>query len=422
MKVLVVGNGGREHALSWKIGESPLVDAVYSTRPNAGQALVAQDLGVAASDNVGILAALQSEGIELVVIGPEAPLVSGLSDLLREQGILVVGPSAAAARLEGSKAFAKEMMDRIGVPTAEFATFTTLDEAKEYVRGVAHPRVVKASGLAAGKGVVICETLEESLLALEEMLAGGRFGDAGSEVVIEEFLIGEEASLIALCCGLEAIPLASSQDHKRLGDGDEGPNTGGMGAYSPAPVLPDLELHSAMKLAIQPVLEAMVADGMPFQGFLYAGLMITESGAKVLEYNVRLGDPETQAILPRLQDDLVPALLAAARGESLQDISFAWDPRPCVCVVAASHGYPVSTRTGDAILGLEDVSEDTLVFHAGTRKEGDTVVTSGGRVLSVVALGDTYGKAVERAYTGLDSISFDGMQHRRDIAARAFNR
>ena len=421
MRVLVVGNGGREHALAWKINQSPLVERVYSTRPNAGLLNCTEALDISPTDVEALVQATKDNDIAMVVVGPEAPLVAGLADALSEAQIPVVGPSAAAAHLEGSKAYSKALMEEIGVPTAQFATFTVLEEGLAYLKEARHPLVVKASGLAAGKGVIICESLDESEKALRGMMLEGDFGGAGAEVVVEEFLVGEEASLIALCSGEDALPLASSQDHKRLGDGDTGLNTGGMGAYSPAPILQGAALESAMELSIRPILKALADAGTPFYGFLYAGLMLTEAGAKVLEYNVRLGDPETQAILPRIQGDLVPALLKVAKKESLAGETLEWDPRSCVCIVAAAAGYPVSARKGDVIDGLDELpsSGETRVFHAGTTLQDGKVITSGGRVLSVVALGDDIRDAIAQAYDGIEKVQFSGMQIRSDIGAKA---
>ena len=424
MKVLVVGGGGREHALAWKIAQSPMVSSVLGTRPNAGMAAFVEDIGCGAGDVDEIVNHCVSAHIGLVVVGPEAPLVAGLSDRLSDHGIPVVGPSAKAARLEGSKAYAKEVMIASGVPTAGHQTFHDLDAAQTYVASQRHPLVIKASGLASGKGVIISPTPQASEEALRSMMLDGQFGDAGACVVVEEFLEGEEASLIALCSGREAIALASSQDHKRLSDGDEGLNTGGMGAYSPAPVLNDSKIDECMEQAIFPVLHHLADQGIHFSGFLYAGLMMTPNGVRVLEYNVRLGDPETQAILPRIDGDMVPLLLACAKGESLEGHDLVWDERPAVCVVMASEGYPVSPRKGDAIHGLEeaDSMDDVTVFHAGTSKSDGGVVTSGGRVLGVTARGDSYTGAVEQAYAAVEKITFNGMQFRKDIAHRALRR
>ena len=423
MKVLIVGNGGREHALAWKIQQSPLVSGLYGIAPNAGMRAFVEDIAVDISDHRAVVQAVKELGCELVVVGPEAPLVDGLADALLDADIPVLGPRAAAAQLEGSKAFSKDLMARIGVPTALYETFVELEPALEFVKKATHPLVVKASGLAAGKGVIICQTLEESEAALRGMLTGGAFGSAGASVVVEEFLEGEEASLIALCSGTDAVALATSQDHKRLLDGDEGLNTGGMGAYSPAPILQGERIEEAMDLAIRPILKALSEEGTPFHGFLYAGLMLTEQGPKVLEYNVRLGDPETQAILPRMKDDIVPALLRVARREPLEGITFNWDSRSCVCVVAAAAGYPVAAKKGDSIDGLAEAGQSgRVVFHAGTRLEEGQTVTSGGRVLSVVSLGDTVGDAIDGAYDGMKRLTFSGMQYRKDIGYRALQR
>lgn len=423
MRVLIVGNGGREHALAWKIRQSPLVGPLYATRPNAGMRPFVIDAG-AGPDEIGRIADFAADGgIDLVVVGPEAPLAAGLADRLREREVPVVGPGRSAARLESSKAFAKAMMDELGIPTAAHRTFDDLDAALAYVRALPHPTVIKASGLAAGKGVVVSPDLAVSEATLLAMMAERRFGDAGQTVVIEDLLRGEEVSLIALCSGTDVLPMATSQDHKRLLDGDEGPNTGGMGAYSPALVLDAAAVERAIDAAIRPVLRAFAERGEPYRGFLYAGLMVGADGPKVLEYNVRLGDPEAQALLPRLDCDLVPALVLAARGEALGGVEWRWDPRPCVTVVATSEGYPERPAMGRAVQGLGAEPGASVIFHAATSDDGEgRVTTSGGRVLATSALGATYGDAARAAYEGLADVHFEGMHYRRDIAHRALAR
>ena len=420
MKVLVVGHGGREHALGWRLAQSPQCTALYATRPNAGLAEIAHSVDIAADDVEGLVKFARAEGIGLTVIGPERPLTLGIVDSFEANGLLAWGPREAAAQLEGSKAFAKDvMMDDAGIPTAAYDVFKDLAKAKAWVRDFARPVAVKADGLAAGKGVVLCDTVEEAEAALEEMLAGGAFGGAGRTVVIEELLYGEELSFIALCDGTNVLPLASSQDHKRVGDGDTGPNTGGMGAYSPAPVAtPEVEAL-VMAQVMEPAVRAMADAGIPFIGFLYAGIMMTDSGPYVLEFNVRLGDPETQPLMARMKSDLVEVLLAGI-DRRLDEITLEWDPRSALCVVMASAGYPMTSSKGDPIHGLDAAGEDAVVFHAGTaRNDTGDVVTAGGRVLGVTALGDTLADAATRAYARVDSIAWEGEQHRRDIGWRA---
>ena len=425
MRVLVIGSGGREHALAWKLAQSPRVSEVLVAPGNAGTATEAKCRNVAtkATDIEGLLALARDGGIAFTVVGPEAPLVAGIVDRFRAAGLRIFGPAAAAAQLEGSKAFAKDFLARHGLPTAHYAVFSELEPALAHVRAVGAPIVVKADGLAAGKGVVVATTLAEAEAALDDMLAGDAFGEAGARVVIEECLDGEEASFIAMVDGRTALPMATSQDHKRVGDGDTGPNTGGMGAYSPAPVVtPDVHAR-IMREVIEPTVAGMAADGAPFTGFLYAGLMIDADGApKVIEFNVRFGDPETQPVMMRLRSDFATLVEAGIDG-TLDAIEADWDPRPALGVVMAAEGYPAPPRVGDPINSL-DVPDliDTKVFHAGTRIEGDHAVTAGGRVLCVCALGDTVADAPQRAYTGVAGISWAGEFHRRDIGWRAIAR
>ncbi len=420
MKVLVVGGGGREHALAWKIARSPRVDRVYVAPGNAGTALVAENVPIGAEDVEALAGFAEREGIDLTVVGPEAPLVLGIVDRFRDRGLRVFGPSASAARLEGSKAFAKAVMERYGVPTAGYREFTDPEAARAHVREHGAPLVVKADGLAAGKGVTVARTVEEALGAVDAIMVDRAFGDAGAKIIVEECLEGEEASFLAFCDGRRVLPMASSQDHKPVFDGDEGPNTGGMGAYSPAPVVTPELFDEIMDTVMRPVVEGLARDGIPYVGVLYAGLMIRDGRPKVLEFNCRFGDPECQPIVMRMKGDLVPVLEACIDGE-LDRVSLEWDPRAAVCVVMASGGYPGSYRKGLEIRGLDDAAalEDVVVFHAGTRKEGDRVVTAGGRVLGVTALGEDIPAAIRRAYEAVERISWEGAHYRRDIGRKA---
>jgi phosphoribosylamine--glycine ligase len=430
MKVLVVGAGGREHALAWTLARSARTSEVLVAPGNAGTAREpgCRNVDVAAGDIDGLLALVEREGVSLTVVGPEGPLVAGIVDAFRARGHRIFGPTAAAAQLEGSKAFAKEFLARHGIPTAHYAVHTDVDAALAHVRRHAvdssgAPIVVKADGLAAGKGVIVATTLDEAEAAVRDMLSGNAFGDAGARVVIEEFLEGEEASFIAMVDGRHVLPMATSQDHKRVGDGDTGPNTGGMGAYSPAPVVTAAVEQRILRDVVMPTVRGMAADGVPFTGFLYAGLMIDAAGApKVIEFNVRFGDPETQPVLMRLRSDLLDHLEDAIAGR-LQKRRALWDPRPSLGVVMAAEGYPGSPRTGDPVNSLDapDV-EGTKVFHAGTRLEGDVAVTAGGRVLCVCAVGDTVADAQRRAYAEVAGISWPGEFHRHDIGWRAIAR
>lgn len=425
MKILVIGNGGREHALAWKLAQSARVSEVLVAPGNAGTATEARcrNVAVAATDIDGLLALAEREQVALTVVGPEAPLVAGVVDRFRAAGRRIFGPTAAAAQLEGSKAFAKDFLARHGIPTGRYAVFTELEPALAYVRAQGAPIVIKADGLAAGKGVVVAMHLPEAEAALHDMLADNAFGDAGARVVIEQFLDGEEASFICIVDGRHALPMATSQDHKRVGDGDSGPNTGGMGAYSPAPVVTPEVQARVMREIVEPTVRGMAADGVPFTGFLYAGLMIDVSGApKVIEFNVRFGDPETQPVMLRLRSELLELLEAAVDGR-LDTVQAQWDPRPSLGVVIAAPHYPDSPRTGDVIHGLEHPgAEGVKVFHAGTRLDAGRVLTSGGRVLCVCALGDSVRQAQQRAYAAMAPIHFDGAFHRRDIGWRAIAR
>ncbi|MDF2786898.1 MAG: phosphoribosylamine--glycine ligase [Pantoea eucrina] len=425
MKILVIGNGGREHALAWKASQSPLADTVFVAPGNAGTALepALQNVPISATDIPALLAFAQQEQIDLTIVGPEAPLVIGVVDAFRAAGLKIFGPTQAAAQLEGSKAFTKDFLARQQIPTAEYQNFTEVEPALAYLREKGAPIVIKADGLAAGKGVIVAITLAEAEAAVQDMLAGNAFGDAGHRIVIEEFLDGEEASFIVMADGNHVLPMATSQDHKRAGNGDTGPNTGGMGAYSPAPVVTD-EIHQrVMDQIIWPTVNGMKAEGNTYTGFLYAGLMIDKSGQpKVIEFNCRFGDPETQPIMLRLNSDLVALCLAAVDG-TLDTQTSEWDARPALGVVLAAGGYPGSYRTGDQIHGLPlEAVPEGKVFHAGTTLQDDRVMTSGGRVLCVTALGEDVATAQRNAYAMAESISWDGCFCRHDIGYRAINR
>ncbi|MGR7920134.1 phosphoribosylamine--glycine ligase [Zobellella denitrificans] len=424
MKVLVIGGGGREHALAWKAAQSPKVSQVFVAPGNAGTELEPSltNVAISATDIKDLLAFAQQEQIGLTIVGPEAPLVAGVVDAFEAEGLTIFGPSAAAAQLEGSKAFTKDFLARQRIPTAAYQNFTQVEPALEYLREQGAPIVVKADGLAAGKGVIVAMTLEEAEAAVRDMLAGNAFGDAGSRVVIEEFLDGEEASFIVMVDGEHVLPMATSQDHKRVGDGDTGPNTGGMGAYSPAPVVTP-EIHDRiMEQVIMPTVRGMAEEGHVYKGFLYAGLMIDKSGQpKVIEFNCRFGDPETQPIMLRLQSDLVELCLAGCRGE-LDQVTAEFDPRASVGVVLAAGGYPGHYRQGDVITGIPAETESTKVFHAGTKFKDNELVTSGGRVLCATALGHTVTEAQANAYAVTRQIAWDGVFYRNDIAYRAIER
>jgi len=427
VQVLIVGSGGREHALAWKVAQSSLLSRLYVAPGNAGTAQLAmrnpsctvRNIPILADDVSALVAFAREEGIDLVIIGPEAPLAAGLTDALRKAGIATFGPSRAAAQIEVSKAFAKDFMERHHIPTARYATFSCFEEALQYVRMVDHPVVVKASGLAAGKGVLIPENPRQAEVALRQIMLEHQFGAAGEKVVIEERLAGEEVSLLAFTDGVTVQPMPPAQDHKRLLDGDQGPNTGGMGAYAATPFCPRALVEEITRTVLQPAVDGLRAEGRPFVGVLYAGLMFTREGLRVLEFNSRFGDPETQVLLPLLDSDLLDIALACVEGK-LSEMEICWSASAAACVVLASEGYPGRYPRGRVISGLEVSLADTAVFHAGTGFDAeDRVVTAGGRVLGVTGWGDTVGEALKRAYAAVGHISFEGMQYRRDIGARA---
>jgi phosphoribosylamine--glycine ligase len=423
MKILVIGGGGREHALVWKIAQSPLVTQIYCAPGNPGTAQLAVNLPIKVEEIDKLLGFAKAEGIDLAVVGPELPLSLGIVDLFREYGVTIFGPSRAAARIEASKAFSKDLMKKYDIPSAAYGVFTEIPAAEAFIRQTGAPIVVKADGLAAGKGVIIAQTEAEAVAAVREMLSGNAFGDAGSRVVIEEFLTGEEASFLAITDGKNVIPLASAQDHKAIFDGDKGPNTGGMGAYSPAPVVTP-EIHrKAMEQVVQRAVDGMAAEGCPYQGILYAGLMVEDGEVKTLEFNARFGDPECQPLLMRMKSDLVPLLLAVAEGD-LSGKEIEWHDQAAICVVLAAEGYPGDYPKGDVIAGIEAAEEfeQVKVFHAGTAEKEGAVVTAGGRVLGVTASGTDVAAAIEQAYRAVGRINWRGMQYRSDIGRKALNR
>jgi len=420
MKILVVGSGGREHALVWKIAQSKRVTKVYGAPGNAGIAAQAECVAIKADDIEGLLRFAKEKAIELTVVGPEAALAAGITDRFRAAGLKIFGPSREAARLEASKAFAKEVMSAKSVPTAHSATCQSVQAVLSAARRMSFPVVLKADGLAAGKGVVICDSEQSVRATAAEMIEERLFGDSGRTVVVEEFLEGEEASILVLTNGRDVVPLAASQDHKRVFDKDGGPNTGGMGAYSPAPVVTDALMEKVMTTVVGPVIDEMARRGTPYTGVLYAGIMITEQGPKVLEFNVRFGDPETQAVLPRLKGDLVEAMLWTLEPDAAP-IPLSWDKRAAVCVVMASGGYPGLYEKGKVIEGLDEAAAlpGVVVFHAGTKRSAEGVVTDGGRVLGVTGLGETIKKAIDTAYAAAGKIRFEKAHYRRDIGWRA---
>lgn len=420
MKVLVVGGGGREHALVWKVSQSPRITKVYAAPGNAGIAAMAECANIRSDNLPGLLSFAKDKGVDLTIVGPETPLSMGIVDIFERAGLRIFGPSLRAAEIEANKAFTKDLMRKYGIPSSEYGVFTDRAKAEAYVRERGAPIVVKAAGLAAGKGVIVAGTLGEAIDALDLILTKKAFGDAGSTVVVEEFLKGEEASFMAFTDGRTVVPMASSQDHKRVYDADQGPNTGGMGAYSPAPIVTPAMEQQAMERIMLPTVRAMEKEGRPFRGVLYAGLMIHEGVAKVLEFNARFGDPETQPVMARLESDLLDVIDAIIDG-TLSRAKIVWKPQSAVCVVMASGGYPGSYPKGKEIRGLDQAAAcpGVTVFHAGTALRNGAVVTDGGRVLGVTGLGATVADAIRTAYEGVKAISFDGMHYRKDIGARA---
>ena len=419
MNILVIGSGGREHALVWKIKQSPKAKKIYCAPGNAGIASLAECVAIPSDDIKGLLKFAKDKKVDLTVVGPEAPLVKGIVDEFEQQGLKIFGPNQAAAQLEASKAFAKEFLHRRNIPTAVYKIFDEPKAALDFLAQAQFPLVVKADGLAAGKGVIICKDLKEAQQAVDEIMVQKVFRSAGDRVVIEECLEGPEASILAISDGKHFFVLETAQDHKRIFDDDLGPNTGGMGAYSPAPVVTPEMMNKIISHIIEPTIRGMHKEGHPFKGVLYAGLMLTYQGPQVLEFNVRFGDPETEAVLPRLKTDLVDIMMAAIDGK-LEKMTLKWDDRPCVCVVVASGGYPGIYETGKIISGLEDITDpDTVVFHAGTQLKNGAVVTNGGRVLGVTSLGANMQDAITRVYKAVDKIGFDRAFFRRDIAAKA---
>jgi len=420
MKILVIGSGGREHALAWKLSRSPKVTKVYTAPGNPGTASVGENVLIPAENIAELKEFALSEKIDLTVVGPELPLTLGIADEFEEAGLKVFGPSRKAAEIEGSKIFSKELMQKYGIPTGHFKKFDNPEFARAYIETHEPPFVVKADGLAAGKGVIICQTRDEATSAVGLIMEDKAFGEAGVHIIIEEFLTGEEASLLAITDGRTVVPLAPAQDHKAIFDGDKGPNTGGMGAYSPAPVISPALADELMESVMRPTVAAMEKEGRPYRGVLYAGIMMTEKGPKVLEFNCRFGDPETQPIMMRLEDDLFDVLMAAVDGR-LEGVELHWSPKTAVCVVMSAMGYPGEYLKGSTIEGLKNAAgiEDVVVFHAGTTTSHGRVVTSGGRVLGVTALGDSVQDAIDKAYRAVGRISWEGAYYRKDIGQKA---
>lgn len=421
--MLVIGGGGREHAIVWKLAASPLVKKIYTAPGNPGTAAHGENVPIAVDDIAGLVDFAKREAVDLTVVGPELPLTLGVADAFRAEGLRIFGPTKAAAALEGSKAFSKALMTKYGLPTARYREFTDPDEALRYAEGAGGPVVIKADGLAAGKGVLICSTVDEMIVAVDSLMKKKVFGEAGERVIVEDFLVGEEASFIAVTDGRCVVPLAPSQDHKAIYDGDEGPNTGGMGAYSPAPVVTAELEREIMERIMVPAVRAMEEEGRPYSGVLYAGLMMTDEGPMLLEFNCRFGDPEAQPLMARLEDDLAELLMACAEG-GLEERTLSWSEKTAVCVVMASEGYPGEYEKGKPISGLEEAAamEDVVVFHAGTAEEDGRIVTAGGRVLGVTGLGADTKEAIEHTYRAVEKISWDGAYYRRDIGLKALGR
>lgn len=420
MKVLIIGSGGREHALAWKIAQSPRLDKLYCAPGNAGIAQLADCIDIGIDDIDSLCNLALKEKIDLTVVGPEKPLVAGIVDRFQSNGLKIFGPTKKAAILEGSKVFSKTLMRKYGIPTAEFRSFSSLEHARRYIGSLNRPPVVKADGLAGGKGSIVCRTQEEALEAAERIIEGKIFGEAGGKIVVEELLEGEEVSVLAFTDGSTIVPLEAVQDHKALYDGDKGPNTGGMGAYTPVLAFSSELYYTIEKEVLVPTIHAMNKEGRPYRGILYVGLMLTAVGPRVLEYNVRFGDPETQPLLMRLRGDLLPMLLAVAKGR-IEGVDFDWDPRSAICVVMAAGGYPEKYEKGDAISGLDSFGkrDDVVVFHAGTAQRQGNIVTNGGRVLGVTALGEDIRDAQKKAYDAVSKIGFRGAYYRKDIGAKA---
>lgn len=423
MQVLVIGGGGREHTLVWKLAQSKKVTKLYAAPGNPGMKDLAECVDLDIADLDGLADWAEKHAIDLTVVGPEAPLVAGIVDVFKARGLTIFGPSAKAAEIEGSKIFSKELMEKYGVPTAFFKVCDNLADARAFVEEKGAPIVIKADGLAAGKGVVVAMTRDEALAALDEMMGAHKFGSAGNRVVIEEFMEGEEASLLAFTDGKTIVPMLAAQDHKRVNDGDQGPNTGGMGAYCPAPVMTDALKEKTVKEVLRPIVDALAKEGRPYSGCLYAGLMIKGDSVKVVEFNARFGDPETQVVLPLLKSDLAEIMVACANGTLTPDL-VEWSDKAAVCVVMASGGYPASYKKGIPIAGLKaaNAMDDVVVFHAGTREEDGKILTNGGRVLGVTAVADDIPSAQQKAYDAVDKIHFDGAHYRQDIAWRALRR
>ncbi len=420
MNILIIGSGGREHVLAWKVKKSPLIEKLYCAPGNAGISEIAECVDIEANDIEGLVKFAKKNKINLTIVGPEAPLVDGIVDRFEKEKLMVFGPSQAAARLEGSKVFAKEFMQRCNIPTAQFRAFEDPSKAREFIQKAHFPLVIKADGLAAGKGVIVCKDIKEADAAISRIMEEKVFKEAGEKIIIEECLVGEEVSILAISDGENYVILQPSQDHKRIFDDDLGPNTGGMGAYCPTPLLDEVSLKKIEARVIEPAIRGMRREGMPFKGVLYAGLMMTEEGPMTLEFNVRFGDPESQVVLPRLKNDLVELMFASCE-ERLNDIQLIWDKRACVTVVMSSGGYPGEYESGKEIKGLDQFKKDenTIIFHAGTKSEGDKVVTAGGRVLAMTCFGKTMEKAIEDVYKKIEKIKFERCFFRRDIGAKA---